>query len=193
MEALIDVDADSMLRLKNGEDLALNEIMLRWQQPLINFIYRSIGNEQEAIDIAQQTFVRLYESRHRYQPSAKLSTYLFSIALNLCRNHRRWLSRHPTISIQDKNNDNEENGKDREISDQRSIPSHNAINDEISDKVKEAVLSLPNDLKEAILLFEYEDLSYDEIGKIVKCSPKAVETRLYRARKILKEKLFKYL
>ena len=64
MEA--DLDAELMLRLKNGEDWILNELMSRWQQPLLGFIYQYIGREAEALDLAQETFVRVYETRHRY-------------------------------------------------------------------------------------------------------------------------------
>jgi RNA polymerase sigma factor (sigma-70 family) len=87
MEA--DPDAELMLRLKNGEDWILNELMTRWQQPLVAFIYRYIGRETEALDLAQETFVRVYETRHRYAVRGKFSTWLFTIAANLCRNYLR--------------------------------------------------------------------------------------------------------
>jgi len=88
MEA--DPDAELMLRLKSGEDSILNELMTRWQQPLVAFIYRYIRHETDALDLAQETFVRVYETRHRYTVQAKFSTWLFSIAANLCRNYLRW-------------------------------------------------------------------------------------------------------
>src|SRR5258708_13875193 len=91
MEA--DRDAELMLRLKSGEDSILNELMIRWQQPLVAFIYRYIRHETDALDLAQQTFVWVYETRHRYTVQAKFSTWLFSIAANLCRNHLRWRQR----------------------------------------------------------------------------------------------------
>src|SRR5260221_11354106 len=91
MEA--DPDAELMLRLKNGEDWILNELMTRWQQPLVAFIYRYIGRETEALDLAQKTFVRVYATRHRYAVRGKFSTWLFTIAANLCRNYLRWRQR----------------------------------------------------------------------------------------------------
>jgi RNA polymerase sigma factor (sigma-70 family) len=91
MEA--DPDAELMLRLKNGEDWILNELMTRWQQPLVAFIYRYIGRETEALDLAQETFVRVYATRHRYAVRGKFSTWLFTIAANLCRNYLRWRQR----------------------------------------------------------------------------------------------------
>src|SRR5260221_13832105 len=91
MEA--DPDAELMLRLKNGEDWILNELMTRWQQPLVAFIYRYIGRETEALDLAQETFLRVYATRHRYAVRGKFSTWLFTIAVNLCRNYLRWRQR----------------------------------------------------------------------------------------------------
>src|SRR5260370_41502084 len=87
MEA--DPDAELMLRLKNGEDWILNELMTRWQQPLVAFIYRYIGRETEALDLAQKTFVRVYATRHRYAVRGKFSTCLFTIAANICQNYLR--------------------------------------------------------------------------------------------------------
>lgn len=94
-----EADRDAMLRLKDGDDLALNELMTRWQLPLVAFIQRYIGNPTEALDLAQETFVRVYESRRRYKPTAKFSTWLFTIASNLCRNFFRWQGRHPAVSL----------------------------------------------------------------------------------------------
>src|SRR5258708_31829968 len=98
MEA--DPDAELMLRLKNGEDWILNELMTRWQQPLVAFIYRYIGRETEALDLAQETFVRVYATRHRYAVRGKFSTWLFTIAANLCRNYLRWRQRRGELASQ---------------------------------------------------------------------------------------------
>src|SRR5258705_9351460 len=86
-----------MLQLKGGDDLALNELMTRWQVPLVAFIHRYLGSEADALDLAQKTFVRVYQSRKSYKPSAKFSTWLFTIASNLCRNTIRCKHRHPTV------------------------------------------------------------------------------------------------
>jgi RNA polymerase sigma-70 factor, ECF subfamily len=91
MEA--DPDAELMLRLKNGENWILNKLMTRWQQPLVAFIYRYIGRETEALDLAQETFVRVYETRHRYTVRGKFSIWLFTIAAN-GNGLRNWSSGH---------------------------------------------------------------------------------------------------
>lgn len=176
-----------MLRLQGGEDTALNELMTRWQKPLANFIYRYIGNETEALDLAQETFVRVFESRHRYKASAKFSTWLFAIASNLCRNFFRWQKRHPSVPLPPPEEDG--NFSEPETVDPGLSPADAAQRRELADAVRRHIQALPHDLKSAIILFEYEDFSYEEIAGVLRCSVKAVETRLYRARKLLRGKL----
>jgi RNA polymerase sigma factor (sigma-70 family) len=182
-----DADRADMLRLKNGDDLALNALMSRWQLPLVSFIQRYVGNEAEALDLAQETFVRIFESRHRYRPSAKFSTWMFTIASNLCRNFFRWQKRHPVVSL-----DAPASSRRYSVDSVESpgvSPADSVERDELAAAVREQIHALPHDLKTAILLFEYEDLSHQEIAVVLSCSAKAVETRLYRARKILSKKL----
>jgi RNA polymerase sigma-70 factor, ECF subfamily len=188
-----DADSSAMRRLREGEDLALNEIMERWQRRVTSYLLRFIGNETAAIDLAQETFVRVYQSRERYRPVAKFSTWLFAIASNLAREHLRWLRRHPTASV----NETDESDSERSLSERVAAdglnPSEAADSGEQRRAVREAVMSLPNDLREAIVLFEYEDMSHEQISQITGSSKKAVETRLYRARGILRERLKRWL
>ena len=177
-----------MLRLKGGEDLALNELMERWQKPLVGFILRYAGNEQDALDLAQETFVRVFESRTRYQPAAKFSTWLFTIATNLCRNLARWRERHPAVSL-DHSVDEDSLTLGESLSAPGDSPSDSAERHDLAGAVREAIQSLPHDLRSAVLLFEYQELGYEEIAGTLGCTPKAVETRLYRARQILREAL----
>ena len=90
-----------MRRLADGDDLALNELMSRWREPVAAFLLRMVGDHATAMDLTQESFVRLYTSRHRYKPVAAFSTYLFHIAANLARNHARWKGRHPTVPLAD--------------------------------------------------------------------------------------------
>ena len=183
-------DTQLMIRLQNGQDTALNELMTLWQTPLFRFISRYVGDRDEALDLAQETFVRVYQNRQSYRPSARFSSWLFTIASNLCRNHLRWGRRHPTISLarEDDADDAPADATDTLPSPDRG-PSDSAERSDTARWVQESIHSLPHDLKTVVLLFEYEELSYEEIAGVLGCSPKAVETRLYRARKILREKL----
>jgi RNA polymerase sigma-70 factor (ECF subfamily) len=88
-----------MSRSREGDGLALNEIMDRWQRRLTSYLIRLTGSEAVAMDLAQETFVRVYQNRARYRPTGAFSTWLFAIASNLARHHIRWKIRHPSLSI----------------------------------------------------------------------------------------------
>ncbi len=181
-----------MVRLKNGEDTALNELMARWQQPLVSFILRYTGDVSDTLDLAQETFVRVYENRDRYQPRAKFSAWLFTIATNLCRNLARWRERHPAVSLSAPENDGDESGLESTLPSSGDSPATTAERHELASDVREHVQQLPHDLKTVVLLFEYQDLGYEEIAATLGCAPKAVETRLYRARAILRDSLSRW-
>jgi len=183
-----DPDFASMVRLREGDDLALNELMERWQTPLHSFILRYVGNHRDSIELAAETFVRVYQHRSRFNFKGKFSTWLFTIATNLCRQHTRWRKRHPTISLDDAASIDKVSDKNLFVS-AEEIPSAQASRTELAKLVKEEIEKLPHDLKTAVLLFAYDNLSYAEIGEILGCTPKAVETRLYRVRKLLAKRL----
>jgi RNA polymerase sigma-70 factor, ECF subfamily len=185
MEA--DPDAELMLRLKNGEDSILNELMTRWQQSLVAFIYRYIGHETDALDLAQETFVRVYETRRRYTVQAKFSTWLFAIAANLCRNHLRWRQRRRESVPRTSDTGDAELAE--HVQSLEDSPDQAAMKSESISLVRTAIEQLPHDLKTVILLYEYQSLSYAEIASVLKCSLKAVEMKLYRARRLLRERL----
>ena len=187
-EALVDTtDAELMIRLASGEDLALNELMTRWSDQLITFLFRMTGQRDAATDLAQDTFVKLYQARDRYRPQGNFSTYLFTIAANLARNHSRWKMRHPTVSIHATDSDG--SAILYESAHPHDTPGESAVNQEKSRAIHSAILALPLDLREALTLFVHEQMGYTEIAILAHCSPKAVETRIYHARQILKEQL----
>jgi RNA polymerase sigma-70 factor (ECF subfamily) len=187
-----DPDVAAMARLQDGDDLALNEIMDRWQRRVTAYLLRLTGNESVAIDLAQETFVRVYQSRERYRPMAKFSTWLFSIAANLARQNFRWQKRHPAVSLDEFNDDRTARLSERIPADGPN-PGDAAEQDERARMVRDAVMALPGDLREAVVLFEYEDLSHEQIATIAGCTRKAVETRLYRARNVLRDRLNRWL
>jgi RNA polymerase sigma-70 factor (ECF subfamily) len=174
-----EADQAAMARLCAGDDLALNEIMERWKRPLISYLYRWIGHEHEAADLAQETFVRIYEKRLVYRPEGKFSSWLWTIATNLGRNQKRWHARHPQVSLEDA----------PDFPAGAATPDQSSMKAELARRLQAGVQELPSDLRTAFLLFEYEEQSYEDIAAITGCSRKAVETRLYRARHLLREKL----
>lgn len=184
-----ETDEDLMKRLQGGEDLALNELMERWEQPLARYLMRQTGNEAAALDLAEETFVRLYEKRDRYEGRASFRTWLYTIATNLCRNHHRWRARHPTVSLDAPLAPGADAALSEVLPAPMQTPSDIAASHDTARMVRDAIAQLPEEQRTALLLFEYQDLGHAEIADIVGCSPKAVETRLYRARQTLRERL----
>jgi len=192
-DASADADVAAMLRLRDGDDLALNELMNRWQQPLVRFLYRYTLSEPDALDLAQDTFVRVYEHRAKYDARGKFSTWLYTIATNLCRNHARWKSRHPTVSMETELSANSDTTLGEQLPDAKATPAQSAQTDELAGAVRDAIQTLPDDQRTATLLYEYEDAAYTDIASVLGCSVKAVENKLYRARQTLREKLTRWL
>ncbi len=180
-------DSELMHQLAGGNDLALNVLMDRWAARVNSFLFKMTGQREVAADLAQETFVKLYNARKRYRSSGTFSTYLFTIAANLARNHARWRKRHPTVSLDAPVNDDA--FVRYEPQDSSHTPDQAASIAERYKEVHQALLTLPHDLREAITLLVYEGMGYAEIAILTGCSSKAVETRIYRARQILKDKL----
>ncbi|CAN5750095.1 sigma-70 family RNA polymerase sigma factor [soil metagenome] len=189
----VNPDFAAMTRLREGEDLALNEIMDRWQRRLTSYLLRFTGNETVAIDLAQETFVRVYQSRERYRPAGEFSTWLFAIATNLARQHFRWTRRHPAVSMDETRDDGADPPLKDRMASSGASPDEAALASERASAVRTAVAALPEDLRQVVVLSEYEDLSHAQIARVAGCTPKAVETRLYRARAILRERLNRWL
>mgnify|MGYP001186375615 FL=1 len=186
MDPGLDTDIALMLRLAGGEDLALNDLISRWRDRLAAFLLRMVGDHATAMDLTQETFVRLYTSRKTYKPTAAFSTYLFHIATNLARTQARWRKRHPTVPMDDENREIR-----HEAVDSLPSPDESADLHERADLVNRAIAALPEDQREALLLFTVEGMSQAEVAAALGCSPKAVEVRVYRARQLLRETLAK--
>jgi RNA polymerase sigma-70 factor, ECF subfamily len=177
-----------MEKLQTGQDTALDDLMERHATPVFHFLCRMVGNEDDANDLAQETFVRVFKSAKSFRASEKFSIWLFTIAANLARNHFRWRSRHPALSL-DAENPETEQSIGSTLPANSPAPSEAALAEERATAVWLAVQKLPEDLREAIVLCEWQELSLAEAAAILETTPKAVESRLYRARRILRERL----
>ncbi len=176
-----EADEQLLLRLRDGDDLALNDLMDRWRKPILAYLYRTIGDYETAADLAQEVFVRVYRARRKYRSKAKASAFLFTIAANLAKNHFRWTKRHPEAALTDE----VANRGEEAIS--QSDPASALEEAESGAAIRAAVQCLPEKLRTPVILFHFNELPQSEIAEILKCSEKSVETRLYRARKILRE------
>lgn len=185
-------DRADMERLAAGHDAALNDLMERHAAPVFRFLCRTLGNEDDANDLAQETFVRVFRARASFRTNEKFSAWLYTIAANLARNHFRWRSRHPNVSLEIESPEAEQTlGGTIPAGD--PAPSEQALANERAAAVRAAVGKLPDDLREAIVLCEWEEHSVAEAAVILEATPKAVESRLYRARQILRERLKSWL
>jgi len=183
-------DIDDMARLAAGRDAALNDLMGRHSDRLFHYLIRCLQNEDDAADLAQETFVRVYQNRARFSARQKFATWLYAIASNLVRDRYRWRARHPQVSIDVQNE--AAGGSFREaISEPQPSPSESLQARERAEAVRRAVAALPEELRVPLILAEYEERSHTEIGEILGCTPKAVEMRLYRARRQLRSSLAK--
>jgi len=180
-------DANDMARLSAGHDAALNAIMDRHAERLFHYLLRQLNNETDAADIAQETFVRVYHHRTSFQPGQNFSTWLYTIATNLVRDRFRWRKRHPQVSL---DADDQETAALKEVlPDSAPSPSDQTDTNERAVEVRKAIASLPDDLRTVVILSEYDGLPHAQIASILKCSSKAVESRLYRARAHLRQRL----
>ena len=187
-----DHDRADMARLANGHDEALNDLMERHATPVFHFLCRMVGNEDDADDLAQETFVRVFKSARSFRSGQKFSNWLFTIAANLARNHFRWRARHPNISLETETGESEQT-LGGTIPGSSPAPNDAALATERGAAVRAAVKNLPADLRAAIVLCEWEERSVAEAATILETTPKAVESRLYRARQILRERLKSWL
>jgi RNA polymerase sigma-70 factor (ECF subfamily) len=186
------LDRADMERLQAGQEAALNDLMERHATAVFHFLCRMTGNEEDANDLAQETFVRVFKSCNSFRSGEKFSTWLFTIAANLARNHFRWRSRHPIVSMDAENAETEQT-LGSTLPANSLAPNEAALAGERAAAVRAAVGKLPEDLREAIVLCEWEDRSVAEAAAILEATPKAVESRLYRARQILRERLKSWL
>jgi RNA polymerase sigma-70 factor, ECF subfamily len=180
-------DQQDMARLCAGHDAALNVLMDRHAQRLFHYLLRQLHNESDAADLTQEAFARVYHHRARFDPAQKFSTWLYTIATNLLRDHFRWRKRHPQVSLDAESE--ETDALLHTLPDPTASAGDQLAAAERAAEVRQAVASLPDDLRTPLILSEYEDLSHADIGAILGCSAKAVETRLYRARNHLRKRL----
>jgi RNA polymerase sigma-70 factor (ECF subfamily) len=185
-------DGQDMARLAAGDGAALNHLMERHAEKLFHYLIRALQNEDDAADLAQESFVRVYANRAKFDPRQKFSTWLYAIATNLVRDRYRWRKRHPRVSL-DARNEASENSFGESLPDPAPSASETAQRNERAEAVRLAVAALPEQLRVPLILSEYEEKSHAEIGGILHCSAKAVEVRIYRARRQLRASLARVL
>jgi RNA polymerase sigma-70 factor (ECF subfamily) len=193
MPVQTDPDAALMLRAKRGDRAAFAELVEKYKQPVMNFVFRPLRDEIEAEDLAQNVFLQAWKSRSRYRQTAKFSTWLFTIARNLCLNEIRRRSRHPAESIEEAHAEHEDQPRQQYEDKSQIAPPEKLLHGELAQKIEEALAELPENQRTAILLCRQDELSYEEIAEVLDCSLSATKSLIHRGRETLKEKLKPYL
>jgi RNA polymerase sigma-70 factor (ECF subfamily) len=176
-KSIDDPDVDLMLQLKFGNEAAFDQLVEKWQSPLINFFYRSVTSYQLSEDLTQMVFIRVYKAAANYEPRARFSTYLFQIARRLLINEYRRSQRKPLEST-----DPTELHAVSSDEPQRTVR-------ELEEAFELALAKLPEKQKTAILLLKQQELSYLEIAEAMNATESAVKTWIFRARQFLKQEL----
>lgn len=171
---------------QRGDDAVFDRLVSRWERPLFAFAWRYLHHTADAQDVVAETFVRLFRQRNRLRPDTNLSAWLFTTLTNQCHNQARSRRRHPDWHPDASSQDIEalENRPDKAPSAESQVEQ-----DELLRDLKAAVGRLSHPLKTTVLLHYMNGMSYQEIGAITGCSTRGVETRLYRARQMLRKHL----
>ena len=193
MSSPSDPDAELMLRVKAGDMIAFEELVNKYKQQVIHVIHRSIRDFSEAEDLAQNVFVQVFKSAHRYEASAKFATWLFTIARNLCLNEVRRRSRHQAESL-DASQAVHEDQPVRQYEDvKNAAPPDAVLRTELEDKIAQALADLPENQRTAIVLCQQDELSYEEIAEVLGTTLSATKSLIHRGRETLKQRLKPYL
>jgi len=184
-----EIDLALMKRIADADEQAFETLIERHQRAVIGTVAKMLGNASDAEDIAQQVFIRLWKSAPRYKPTAKFTTFLYTITRNLVFNESRRRSRKKEFSMEEREDDFHLQTPDSK----NESPDKNLLQSELQTSVDRAIAALPEKQRLAVILRRYEGMPYDEIADILDLSIPAVKSQLFRARSTLREALQSYL
>ena len=185
-------DESLMRRFQAGEDEAFQALFNRYSSHLINFAYRFLSSREASEDVAQETFLRVYRGKDRYDATRPFRPWLFSIAVRLASNRLRDQKRHPRVALEGEQ-DEDGDRQALDLSDTSPLPHAELERRHLAERVKEALKVLPETQRTAVLLARFEGLSYAEIAEAMGTSVTAVKLLLFRARQTLKKVLTPYV
>lgn len=183
------LDHDLMRRIGQGDHTAFRHLVERHQQAVIGTVAKMLGSPNDAEDISQQVFLRIWKNARHYRPDAKFTTYLFTITRNLVFNETRRRGRKKEVSSDER----EENTHQQIEAAPDKRPDAELLQSELQTAVDQAIAALPETQRLAVVLRRYEQLSYEEIADVLHLSVSAVKSLLFRARTSLREALSSYL
>jgi RNA polymerase sigma-70 factor (ECF subfamily) len=186
LAATLDLDAELMLRVKEGDGASFAILLEKHRSPVIHFLYRMVQNQAVAEELAQEVFLRVYRSRESYEPTAKFTTWLFRIATHLALNSLR---DGKNRRFEERLEDDSSETPARQVSDQRPTVEQNMVYQARLDEVRRAVAMLPEKQRAAVLMHKYEEMEYSQIAKVLNCSESAIKSLLFRAYETLRARL----
>ncbi len=178
---------------KNGDEAAFASIVGRYRNPITNYLYRFLNDYEEAVDLAQETFVRVYFAIDRYHTEYAFSTYIYRIATNLAISELRKRKRRTILSLTGLFQSEDDEQTEFQPPDNRNRPDEDLVEDERSRVIGKAIVTLPTKYRVPIILRDIEGKTYDEIAEILGLGLGTTKSRISRARGLLKEKLKHYL
>lgn len=178
---------------KSGDEAAFGEIMDRYRSPITNYLYRFLNDYEEAVDLAQETFVRVYFAIDRYHTQFAFSTYIYRIATNLAISEIRRRKRRRLMSLTGLFQSEDDTQVEFQPPDKRKLQDAELVDDERSQVIARAIAALPEKYRIPVILRDIEGRSYDEIAEIMELGLGTTKSRINRGRGLLKEKLQHYL
>ncbi len=185
-----DPDVELMRRVRSGDSGAFRELFHKHAEALVNFAFRFVGNRDRAEELTQDAFLQIYRARHRYEPRARFTTYLYRVATNLCLNELRRFEYQGKTESLDGNPDPNGDEASRELPDE-SLPTadEHLAGRETAVRIGKVLEKLPPNQKSALLLSRVEGFSYQEVAAILESSESAVKSLIFRATQTLRENL----
>ena len=174
-------DAQLIAKFRNGDLNAFNTLVWRWEKPVYNFVYRYVGNREDARDLCQKTFIRVYRKANKLRDANKFSTWLFQIAVNLCRDELKRQKRRHHVSLEQL----QENGNGTLRAGQESNPKNQAQPDqalhrlELSELINRALQHIPEEQRAVIVMKEFQGLKFTEIAEVLETSVNTAKSRMY--------------
>lgn len=178
---------------RGGDEQAFAEIMARYRNPITNYIYRFLNDYEEAVDLAQETFVRVYFALDRYHTQFAFSTYIYRIATNLAISELRRRKRRRLMSLTGLFQGEDDKDVEFQPPDTRILPDAELVEGERSEVIAKAISALPEKYRVPVILRDVEGKSYDEVAAIMELGLGTTKSRISRGRALLKEKLQHYL
>lgn len=185
-------DHDLIEAAKNGDEAAFAVIVNRYRNPITNYLYRFLNDYEEAVDLAQETFVRVYFAIERYHTEYAFSTYIYRIATNLAISELRKRKRRTILSLTGLFQTESDDTTEFQPEDKKPLPDKNLVDDEQGRVIAKAIATLPAKYRVPIILRDIEGKTYEEIASILELGLGTTKSRISRARGLLKEKLKSY-